>query len=57
MRSYLKKDQEECRCRFNDGVVCNEQHCDKCGWNPKVHEERLKQYYKKHHIVEEEAES
>ena len=58
MRTYTKKEQATPRCRFNDGVSCGEQdRCDKCGWNPEVHKERIKRYCKKHHIVEEDAEA
>ena len=31
-------------CPFNDGLSCMPQdmRCNKCGWNPKVAEKRLK---------------
>jgi hypothetical protein len=29
-------------CPHNPQVVCPEQNCDKCGWNPKVADSRLK---------------
>lgn len=29
-------------CPHNSGVVCPEQICKKCGWNPKVADSRLK---------------
>lgn len=29
-------------CRFNDGVVClDQEHCNKCGWNPWIAQQRL----------------
>lgn len=28
-------------CPINDALVCKEQKCDKCGWNPEVSRERL----------------
>lgn len=32
-------------CKYNPGVDCEScVECDYCGWNPKVAEERLKQY-------------
>lgn len=28
------------KCRFNQGVECNADACDTCGWNPKVEKRR-----------------
>ena len=47
MSTKTNKDLYTPRCRFNDGVVCNEQHCDKCGWNPEVAQARRLEYEKK----------
>lgn len=33
----------EVACRFSDGVVCDKQECEKCGWNPEVAERRVAQ--------------
>lgn len=34
-------------CPFNEGVVCTVQlFCDRCGWNPKVAEERTERILK-----------
>ena len=27
-------------CRYNDGVFCDKQACDGCGWNPAVEKSR-----------------
>ena len=36
-----KKKQTPDSCRFNPGVICQEQsRCEKCGWNPSVHKAR-----------------
>ena len=30
-------DMEFAQCRYNHGVICgSKDHCDKCGWNPRV---------------------
>ena len=29
-------------CIYQEGIDCYDRTCDKCGWNPKVAEERLK---------------
>ena len=31
-------------CLFNEAVLCNEQKCEKCGWNPKVAKDRLSKF-------------
>ena len=31
-------------CPLNDGVVCGEHCCDRCGWNPVVSEERVRRF-------------
>ena len=29
------------RCQFNEGVVCSNHKCSKCGWNPEVAKKRM----------------
>lgn len=36
-----RKASKENPCVHNDGVVCNVQHCDTCGWNPIVAKARM----------------
>jgi hypothetical protein len=31
-------------CPYNEGCSCDTPECDKCGWNPKVAERRLRNY-------------
>lgn len=31
-------------CPYNQYVCCQEQKCDKCGWNPKVEKARMARY-------------
>lgn len=31
-------------CPLNDGVVCGEHCCERCGWNPVVSEERVRKF-------------
>ena len=61
MNTYAEKESVRNatpRCKFNDGVLCGDQeHCAKCGWNPEVYKERLRRYYKKHNIHEEDTEA
>ena len=28
-------------CDFNEGVLCKQRNCRKCGWNPKVAKKRM----------------
>ena len=30
-------------CKYNDGVVCDKQNCQNCGWNPEVEKMRKEQ--------------
>ena len=30
-------------CKYNEGVICDTIECHKCGWNPDVSKERLRQ--------------
>lgn len=30
----------EINCKYNEGVACEIQECEKCGWNPVVEEQR-----------------
>ena len=36
----LREPKQESVCRYNDGVVCEDQKCGTCGWNPKVSKKR-----------------
>lgn len=43
-------------CQFNKFVLCgldnlNPQHCEKCGWNPKVAEMRLEKIKKERNMI------
>ena len=29
-------------CQYNQGVECTNRECDRCGWNPKVSEQRIR---------------
>ena len=31
-------------CKFNKMIDCMEHKCDKCGWNPEVARERIKEW-------------
>ena len=33
-------------CGFNGNILCKESHCDRCGWNPAVSEDRKKKIRK-----------
>ena len=38
---YCKRGNEaETICKFNDGVQCVDQQCERCGWNPAVEQRR-----------------
>lgn len=39
-KHYVKNMREMVLCNHNEGVVCNNQQCDGCGWNPEVHKAR-----------------
>ena len=32
--------RSEISCKYNEGVACEIQECEKCGWNPVVEERR-----------------
>ena len=34
----------ECNCKFNGMVDCMKFECWKCGWNPSVSKERIKEW-------------
>ena len=34
-------------CKYNDGVVCLIEHCERCGWNPVVEERRKEALYER----------
>ena len=36
--------QEIAQCPYNEGVMCNEDRCESCGWNPVVSEERVRKF-------------
>lgn len=41
-------------CPYNEGVACDkdkQQPCHRCGWNPKVAQDRLKKHCEKHGIA------
>ena len=40
--------EEKEPCRYNEEVSCcpARRHCDRCGWNPKVAQERLERICK-----------
>ncbi len=41
-RYYEKKRSKpiEAVCKYNDGVLCANHKCDRCGWNPVVEKAR-----------------
>lgn len=43
---YHKKAAIEMDCKFNRGVGCLVQDCEKCGWNPEVAKIRLEKIKK-----------
>ena len=42
MRPYKKDSSYARTCPHNEGILCGNMKCAKCGWNPKVMEERRK---------------
>lgn len=40
-------------CKFNEGVDCGtiNRHCEKCGWDPKVAQDRLEKFCKERGIA------
>lgn len=39
-------------CKYNEAVDCNAgDKCSNCGWNPVVHEKRIKEYHENGNIV------
>jgi hypothetical protein len=38
---------EQFECKHNEGVICNNQKCDSCGWNPEVQKVREEKIYGK----------
>ena len=28
-------------CEYNHGIICAGDDCERCGWNPEVHRERV----------------
>ena len=40
-KSYMAYD-----CPYNEGCACHRMECHRCGWNPKVHKERLEKILK-----------
>ena len=41
-------------CQYNNGCACDVPECDKCGWNPKVAERRLKNFKEGHGMFDKQ---
>lgn len=41
------------QCKYNEGVSCMIQRCEKCGWNPVVEEQRKAALYEAYNGGEE----
>lgn len=47
-----KKNTTVITCKYNEAVDCNAgSKCSNCGWNPVVHEKRMKEYSENGNIV------
>lgn len=48
MERIKRPSEEEELCRFNEEIPCSpaNRRCDRCGWNPKVAQERLERICK-----------
>ena len=46
-RKKMLKAMEKCKCKHNEYVICNDQKCDGCGWNPEVQKARKEKVYGK----------
>ena len=48
----VKKNTTIIACKYNDSVDCNAgSKCSNCGWNPVVHEKRMREYHGDGRIV------
>ena len=47
-----KKNTTVITCKYNEAVDCNAgSKCSNCGWNPVVHEKRMREYHDDGRIV------
>lgn len=44
-RTHGQGESEYERCVYNDGVMCDDPNCKRCGWNPDVTKRRMGAIY------------
>ena len=44
------------RCIYNLEVLCKYPHCENCGWNPKVSQERIKHIFHRFRVERKKVE-
>lgn len=50
MNNYKCIYPEPPKCMYNEGVVCENQSCENCGWHPKVAQARLEKFCIEHGV-------